>query len=160
MHVKEKIEWVLALLIDRLNECKKEEAELFVTKFEYSPNENKFRFYHVYNEESFENFIKIFKYNPRGGETNIGRHIDYIADEINIHKKLNNLNIDLSKEKVEILILNDGEDSIKTNSFKWKTNAISLYKNNEQLKKLCINNKGKYINVQGEDAKQIYEFEG
>ena len=110
MHVKEKIEWVLALLIDRLNECKKEEAELFVTKFEYSPNENKFRFYHVYNEESFENFIKIFKYNPRGGDTNIGRHIDYIADEINIHKKLHNLNIDLSKEKVEILILNDGQD--------------------------------------------------
>ena len=43
-------------------------------------------------------------------DTNIGRHIDYIADEINIHKKWHNLNIDLSKEKVEILILNDGQD--------------------------------------------------
>lgn len=41
-------------------------------------------------------------------DTNIGRHIDYIADQINIYKKLHNLDIDLSKEKVEILIVNDG----------------------------------------------------
>lgn len=49
-------------------------------------------------------------------------------------------------------------DSVKTDSFSYKTNAISLYGMNTELKSLCLANKGKYISVMGENAKDIKEF--
>ncbi len=56
--------------------------------------------------------------------------------------------------------MNIMQDSIKTDKFSYKTNAISLYGMNDQLKKLCVDNRGKYISVMGPEAKDIKEFEG
>lgn len=39
------------------------------------------------------------------------------------------------------------QDSVKTKSFTYKTNAISLYEHNEELEKLCVNNGGKYVST-------------
>lgn len=49
------------------------------------------------------------------------------------------------------------DDSIKTVEFPYKVNAIALLRNNEELKRLCLASKGKYVyaNSQGEVA----EFE-
>ena len=91
-------------------------------------------------------------------DTRVGDHIKYINREINELNKLHNLNVDLSKEKVEILVINDGADSVKTNNFAYKTNAITLYGMNNELKDLCIKNKGKYIYVKGSTSKDIKEF--
>jgi hypothetical protein len=37
------------------------------------------------------------------------------------------------------------QDSIGCEEFKYKTNALCLMQNNDELKKLCLKNKGKYI---------------
>lgn len=152
-----KIEWVFALLTERLKECIKGEAEVFVSKFETGVTQSRFKFHHIFDQKSYDEFKVNFKYTPNGGDTGIGYIIDYLADEINNKKKLHNLNIDLSKDKVEILVINDGQDSIKTDKFKYKTNAVSILSSNEELKKLCLNNKGKYIYIENE--KEIKEFE-
>lgn len=155
-----KVEWVMALLTDRLKECRKGEAELFVSKFEDSYKQSRFHFFHIHDETSFQDFVTRFRYSPSGGDTNVGMHIDYLNDQINNHKRLHNLEIDLSEDKVEILVVNDGQDSIKTSNFSYKTNALCLYQTNEELKKLCLTNKGKYITVQGDDRVYEYENEG
>ena len=54
--------------------------------------------------------------------------------------------------------MNIMQDTVKTNNFTYKTNAISLFGMNHELKDLCIANKGKYISVMGNDPKNIKEF--
>lgn len=145
MSSPEKQEWVLAILMDRLKYAMKEEAEVFFSYFVHSPNA--LHFTHIKDKKSALNFWKSFSTMPNGGDTYIGDMINRINIEINQRKKLCNLNIDLSKEKPEILIINDGQDSVKTNKFAYKTNAISLYSMNNELKDLCVNNDGKYVYV-------------
>lgn len=62
------------------------------------------------------------------------------------NKKLFNLDIDLSHEKPEILIICDGNDSVKTN-VNWKTNAIALSQDNKELEMLCKDSGGKYVSI-------------
>ncbi len=109
MCVQEKIEWVLALLADRLKECKKGEAEMFVSKFEHDIGQDRFFFHHIHDTETYDKFLKDFTYYPSGGDTRIGDFINYIHNEITVKKKLHNLDLDLSEEKVEILVINDGQ---------------------------------------------------
>ncbi len=77
-------------------------------------------------------------------DTQVGHVINSIEKEIVNNKKLYNLNIDLSHERPEILIVNDGNDSVKT-SVNWKTNAITISQANDQLKALCEDTGGSYI---------------
>jgi hypothetical protein len=56
-----------------------------------------------------------------------------------------NLDVDLSKEKPEILIINDGDDTVKTDRLTWKTNAITIGRKNSELENLCNQTDGKYI---------------
>ena len=102
MNCVEKVEWVLALLADRLKECRKGEAEIFVSKFESHVRQSRYHFYHVYDEKSYKQFINDFEYNRSGD------FINHIQDQIENHKRLHNLNIDLSEDKIEILVINDG----------------------------------------------------
>ena len=86
-----------------------------------------------------------------------------INSEINEEGKLCNLEIDLREEKPEILIINDGQDSAKTNEFPYKTNAICIHEDNTYLKDLCLKNKGKYVTVRGTGSKSrvtTYSEEG
>lgn len=143
-----KQEWVLAILMDRLKYAIKEEAEIFFSYFVNNPNSLDFT--HIYNKETALKFLSTFSTLPNGGDTYIGAMIDRIDHNIS-HGYLANLKIDLRKEKPEILVINDGQDSVKTNSFSYKTNAISLFQHNEELKRLCVSNNGKYVSVLGDE---------
>lgn len=151
-----KLKWIMAFLADRLKSVMEEEAELFISNFEYHTSD--LHFYHAYDKASALKLMKEYSWYPSGGDTNIGDMVEYISEEINFKGKLHNLNVDLSKEKVEILVINDGQDSVKTNNFPWKTNALTLQDGiNEQLKSLCLSTEGKYIFIDKND--KIHEFE-
>jgi hypothetical protein len=138
--------WVAAILIDRMKYAIKEEAEIFFSYFNYE--ENHMRFTHIYNRETAMKFWATFSSSPNGGDTRLGNMVNRINNEINNSKRLMNLDVDLSEDKPEILAINDGNDSVKTNKFEYKTNAISLMSGvNQELRDLCLKNKGKYITV-------------
>jgi hypothetical protein len=144
MSSHEKQSWMLALLADRLNYCMKEECEIF---FSFFLNSLVGKFHHIYNKETAENFFKTFNTYPSGGDTQIGIVIENIRKEIMFKKKLFNIDVDLSIEQPEILVINDGQDTVKANEFKWKTNAITLYGANNQLRNLCERTGGTYVSI-------------
>lgn len=150
-----KQKWVLAIMIDRLRYVIKEEAEIF---FSYFVNKtDHLHFYHIHNKDTAIEFWRQFSTEPNGGDTRLGDMINYINDEINVHNRLHNLDIDLSNEKPEVLAINDGQDTIKTDEFVYKTNAISLVDcKNEELKDLCLKNNGKYVFVSSSGNLDIY----
>lgn len=140
----EKQLWVLAVMIDRIKYAIKEEAEIFFSFFVDRPE--LLRFTHIHNRKSAMDFWISFSTHPNGGDTRLGDMINTINNEINVKHKLCNLNIDLSEDKPEVLAINDGQDSVKTDGFTYKTNAITVIdKENSELKKLCLANKGKYV---------------
>lgn len=156
MNSHQKQIWVLALLLDRMKYIMRGEAELFVSYF--LDHGSGLRFKHLTDEKSCIDFMKNnYIPEPYGGDTNIGRCINYINESIQ-YKKLCNLDVDLTKEKVEILLINDGQDSVKTDNFSYKTNAISLIDyNHSELKQLCLKNKGKYVFIDRKDKLHEYE---
>lgn len=144
-----KQEWVLSILADRLSYCMKEECEIFFSFFLtlHDLEKGNFQFTHIYNEETAVQFFKTFNTMPSGGDTQVGDVINAIAAEIRDNKKLFNLDIDLSKEEPEILIINDGNDNVKTEKVNWKTNAITLYEDNKGLERLCKRTEGRYVHI-------------
>lgn len=150
----EKQEWVVAIMLDRLRHAMKEEAEIFFSYFLHSTASLKFT--HIYNRETAIEFWSTFSTRPSGGETRLGDMVNTIGEDIKGGKWLRNLQIDLSKDMPEILAINDGQDSIKTQNFTYKTNAISLFQDNGELKDLCIKNKGKYV-VANKDSMTTYD---
>lgn len=156
MRENEKQKWVLAVLIDRLKYVMKEEAEIFFSYFVHNTAE--LHFHHAYDRASALQFWQTFSTSPNGGDTALGDMINYIKNQIEVHKKLCNLNVDLSTENPEILAINDGQDSVKTNKFTYKTNAITLVgSENQELKKLCIENEGKYVYISSKGKVKTYE---
>jgi hypothetical protein len=144
--------WVKAILIERLALAIKEECEIF---FSYFLNRlEQFQFTHIYDKKTALAFWKTFSTQPSGGNTALGSVVDEIARDINIGK-LHNLDIDLRGENIELLAIGDGQDSAGQASFKWKTNVIALFQSNEEVKKMCLDNKGMYIYIK--DKVQIYE---
>lgn len=136
--------WVNAILIDRFKYVMKGEAEVFFSYFVHDPEQLKFQ--HIKNREDVINFWQTFSNEPNGGGTEVGQMVDYIAKEIS-ERRLVNLDIDLSEEKPEILIINDGQDDINTEEFPYKVNAISLLEFSEELRDLCNATGGKQIEV-------------
>lgn len=159
MNDPSKQEWVNALLIDRLRYCIKEEAEVY---FSYFIHETKdLKFFHIHNRKTAIEFWSTFSNDPNGGTTKIGDMVNYIKDQIEVKKKLHNLDIDLSLEKPEILIVNDGQDDVQTHKFEYKTNAITLVDSeNEGLKKLSIETKGKYVYINHQETRMYSEGGG
>lgn len=160
-----KQEWVLSILADRLSYCMKEECEIFFSHFltlreladSGTPLDStynrggKFPFIHIYDEATAIQFFKTYSTDPSGGDTEIGKIINVVRDEIMDNKRLFNLDIDLSQEQPEILVINDGQDSVKTDNLTWKTNAITLYDGrNTELQDLCVKTEGKYIFINGD----------
>jgi translation initiation factor 2 beta subunit (eIF-2beta)/eIF-5 len=99
-----KQEWVNALMIDRLRYCIKEEAELYFSYFVHRTSD--LMFTHIHNRETAIKFWAGFSNHPNGGTTAIGTMVNYVKDQID-KKRLHNLNVDLSEEMPEILIVND-----------------------------------------------------
>ena len=140
----EKQDWVNAILIDRFKYVMRGEAEVFFSYFVCSPDQMEFQ--HIHDKETVMRFWQTFSNEPDGGTTRVGAMVEKVAADIKM-KKLHNLDIDLSEEKPEILIINDGEDSIDSNKFPYKVNAICLMEQNNQLKNLCIATHGKQVHV-------------
>lgn len=106
MHDHEKQVWVNAILIDRFKYVMKGEAEVFFSYFVHKSDQLQFQ--HIKNREDVINFWQTFSNEPNGGGTAIGDIVQYVADEVH-SRRLHNLDIDLSEEKPEILIINDGQ---------------------------------------------------
>ena len=145
-----KQDWVLGILADRLKYCMKGECEIFFSFFltAYDLKNKNFEFTHIKNEAEALDFFKRLDTSPTGGDTEVGDVVEEIRREIMENKRLFNLDVDLSKEKPEILIINDGQDSVKTDKLAWKTNAITIGRQNSELEDLCKKTEGKYIVLQ------------
>ena len=153
MHEDQKQIWVNAILIDRFKYVMRGEAEVFFSYFVHDPEQLDFQ--HIKNREDVIAFWQTFSNQPNGGGTDVAAMVEYIADEISNHK-LCNLQIDLSEEKPEILIINDGQDSINTEEFPYKVNAVSLMQFNDELRDLCLATGGKQIKVTEDE--RIYSY--
>ena len=153
MHEEQKQIWVNAILIDRFKYVMRGEAEVFFSYFVHDPSQLDFQ--HITNKEEVIRFWQTFSNEPNGGGTDVAAMVEYIADEISSHK-LCNLDTDLSEEKPEILIINDGEDSIDTEAFPYKVNAVSLMSFNDELRDLCLATGGKQIKVTEDE--RIYSY--
>lgn len=151
--------WVNAILADRLRYVMAGEAEVFFSYFVDSVSGLKF--HHLKNSKDVKKFWETFSNYPSGGNTDIGRIVQYVADEVKEGSKLHNLkNLNLSHEKPEILIINDGQDSVNSNTFPYKVNAISLMQFSNQLKNLCINTGGKQVQISSDESIKTYANDG
>lgn len=144
MSEDQKQNWVNGILIDRFKYVIKGEAEVFFSYFVDSPDSLDFQ--HITNKEEVIEFWRNFSNSPNGGMTEVGLMVERIAQEIE-NKRLMNLDIDLSEEKPEILIINDGYDDIHTSDFPYKVNAISLMEQNRNLRETCLKSGGRQIDV-------------
>lgn len=157
MRESEKQDWVNAVLIDRFRYVMKGEAEVFFSYFVDDPDD--LHFTHVKDRKDVIDFWSNFSNLPNGGETHIGRMVKYVSEEIS-RGRLHNLQMDLREEKPEILILNDGQDTVKTKEFEYKVNNIALFQKNDELKRLCTETKGKQIYVSKSNQVYAYTAEG
>jgi uncharacterized protein with von Willebrand factor type A (vWA) domain len=144
MSEEQKQIWVNAILIDRFKYVMRGEAEVFFSYFVHDPE--KLDFQHIKNREDVIAFWQTFSNSPNGGGTEVGDMVEYVANEIS-SGKLCNLDVNLLEEKPEILIINDGQDSINSEKFPYKVNAISLMQFSDELKDLCLDTDGKQIKV-------------
>jgi uncharacterized protein with von Willebrand factor type A (vWA) domain len=146
MNEQRKQLWVNALLVDRLRYVISGEAEVFISNFVSMPDQ--LRFQHLKTQSDVDKFWATFSNYPSGSCTDMSRIVEYVAAQVNSGKGLHNLkDINLSQEKPEILIINDGQDSCNSRQFPYKVNAISLLEFSEQLKDLCINTGGKQVQI-------------
>jgi uncharacterized protein with von Willebrand factor type A (vWA) domain len=144
MHEDEKQIWVNAILIDRFRYVMKGEAEVFFSYFVHDAEDLEFQ--HIKDREDVIKFWQTFSNEPNGGGTAIGDIVEYVANEVT-NGTLHNLDVNLSEEKPEILIINDGEDSVGSDEFPYKVNAISLMSFSDELKDLCLATEGKQIEI-------------
>jgi len=146
MDYDEKQIWVNAILIDRLKYVMQGEAEVFFSYFVHRSKDLNFQ--HIKNREDVMNFWSTFSNDPNGGTTDIGGIVTYVDEEVSAGR-LHNLNVDLSNERPEILIINDGQDRVGYDSLPYKVNAISIDEFSSELKDLCVGTGGKqvYINL-------------
>jgi Mg-chelatase subunit ChlD len=158
MNNTEKQIWVNAILIDRFRYVIKGEAEIYISNFVSRADD--LHFQHVKNAEDVEKFWKTFSNYPSGGGTDMGRIVRYVAEQVKGGKTLKNLNVNLSFEKPEILIINDGQDSVGSSAFPYKVNAISLMQFSSELKTLCVNTGGKQVRVSSDNSIISYSSEG
>lgn len=140
----EKQIWVNAILIDRFKYVMKGEAEVFFSYFVHNPEQ--LHFQHIKDRDDVIKFWQTFSNHPNGGFTEVGKMVEHIANEIE-NKRLCNLDVDLSEERPEILVINDGLDDIGVEEFPYKVNALSLFCLSDELKNLCIKTGGRQIEI-------------
>jgi hypothetical protein len=157
MDEEEKQVWVNAILIDRFRYVIRGEAELYFSHFVSNPSGLKFT--HIKNARDVIEFWKTFSNRPSGSMTDIGRIVTYISEEVN-KGKFHNLKLDLSKERPEILIINDGQDEVGYKTLPYKVNAISLIEFSKELKNLCVATGGKQIEITEKNKIYSYSKEG
>lgn len=152
MDYSEKQIWVNAILVDRLRYVMQGEAEVFFSYFVHAKSSLKFQ--HIKNREDVMNFWSTFSNEPNGGTTDIGGIVTYIDEEVSAGR-LHNLDIDLSSERPEILIINDGQDRVGYDSLPYKVNAISIEEFSSELKDLCVGTGGKQVYIDSDTEQDI-----
>lgn len=105
MDYDEKQIWVNAILIDRFKYVMKGEAEVFFSYFVDSTEDLQFQ--HIKDRDDVIKFWQTFSNDPNGGMTEVGDMVEHISDEIT-RGTLCNLDVNLSEERPEILVINDG----------------------------------------------------
>jgi uncharacterized protein with von Willebrand factor type A (vWA) domain len=98
--------WVNAILIDRFKYVMRGEAEVFFSYFVDSVDDLQFQ--HIKDREDVIAFWQTFSNDPNGGTTEVGYMVEHISNEIQ-SGRLCNLDVNLSEEKPEILVINDGQ---------------------------------------------------
>lgn len=156
MNDSRKQKWVLTIMIDRLKYVMKEQAEIYFGYFLRKHGE--FNYFHLHDRASALAFWKQFSTSPNGGTTEAGDVATNIYNDIVKNKKIHNLKVDFKEGDIpEFLILNDGQDRVNC-EFPWRTNAISLIDHeNDELKKLAIKTKGKYVFLPDTGDARIYD---
>jgi uncharacterized protein with von Willebrand factor type A (vWA) domain len=153
----EKQIWVNAILIDRFRYVMKGEAEVFFSYFVDDPDDMSFQ--HIKDRDDVVKFWEKFSNHPNGGMTEVGLMVERIANEVE-NGKLMNLDVNLLEEKPEILVINDGQDSIHVDDFPYKVNAICLMAENNRLQELCVNSGGKKVYIDYNNELTLYSSEG
>lgn len=162
MNQDNKQQWVCAFILDRLKYVIKEECEIIFSYFLTLGNMDRtFKFHHIVDKPSAIKFWRQFSTQPNGGDTELGLIVDAIGQEIaengEFERFFNIKGLDITKDRPEILAIADGQDSVKSKKFNYKTNAISLIdRSNEELKKLCLHNKGTYVYIDVKDNVTSY----
>jgi hypothetical protein len=139
-----KQQWVNALLMDRFKYVMRGEAELFISFFVHDPSQMYFK--HVKDRDSVMEFWMSHCNNPNGGMTDVGAMVERINSEVSTGSFFN-LNVDLSQERPEILVINDGNDRVQDKGVEYKVNAVSISMLSPTLKQLCFKNGGKQIEI-------------
>lgn len=137
----QKLAWVKALMIDRLEGVSKGQSELFICWFENDvDNDN---IIHISTKQNAIDFLKKnFIGNFNGGSTNIQKAVTSICEGI----KTNRLGThSLKGENPQIVVINDGQDDVDSN-FKPEvtTHGFILGRDNNGMKSMISNCRGHY----------------
>jgi hypothetical protein len=151
--------WLNAILTDRLRYVILGEAEVYISNFVSQPSGLNFQ--HLKNKSDVNKFWSTMSNYPSGSCTDMGRIVEYVSNEVKGGKRLHNLTgLNLSQEKPEILIINDGQDHCNSKQFPYKVNAISLMEFSTQLKNLCVATGGKQVQVTTDGEVSCHSSEG
>ena len=105
MDIDIKHDWVQSILMDRFKYVMRGEAEVYFSYFVYNVK----KFHHIKNKQDVMNFwTSVYNRSPGGGGTDIGSIINQLEIEVNSGNFFST-GLDLSEEKPEVLIINDGQ---------------------------------------------------
>jgi hypothetical protein len=146
--------WVSTILLDRIRYVMKGEAELIIFCYEQKVQTD--RMWLLNDRESALHFWKTYPYYCDGGDTRVGDVVKSVAEEVKTPGFFG-LDVDYSDEEYrpEILVIHDGEDTVKAKKFDYKVNSICLYKNNNELKTVSMNSQGMYVYIDEECFEQF-----
>lgn len=138
-----KMEWVKALLLNRIDQVIRGEAELFICTFEDQLDEN--AWIPVRNKEEadevLENFHKYFEFDR--GATDIEKAVTQAITDIKSGTLNGNITIDSIKP--QICVINDGDDYVSPHyTPDFVVHGFILGSTNHNMKKMCEKSGGIY----------------
>ena len=139
MHTDTKIGMVRAMLLTLFKEVDKG-AVLYISTFEEGID----GWHRVATKEEAVEYYSTLK-SPRGGNTEVGKCIAITQAEI-AKRHIGEFQLE-DDESPEIIIVNDGQDTIHPTPTIAPVHAISIEQDNPALKALCLKSKGQYFNI-------------
>jgi hypothetical protein len=141
MDETDKLSWVKAIVVDRLDAVSRGEAELYIGWFECSLDEE--NIVKIANKKEAIAFLQEgFLGNFNGGKTDVQRAVEQVCEGI----KLGRLgNYSLNGVKPQIVVMNDGQDFVDSN---YKPSVVThgfiLGRDNDGMKSMIANCGGHY----------------
>jgi len=151
MNTYQKLEWVKAIILNRLDAVIKQKAELFIVFFERvafidQSSKSHYSYKKVRHiktkKEAIEMCLLNWMPSFNGGGTNIQKAIEQVCECID-NGKIGHYSF--GGTKPQIVVMNDGQDRIDP-SFtpKYTTHGFILGQNNQNMKKMCTSSGGIY----------------